>query len=47
MWTDVIRMGICEICGEEDVDLYSLNGYAQCKKCYDATILEIVESQRM
>jgi hypothetical protein len=37
----------CEICGKEVRQLYCLNGYYQCKKCYDATILEQVEAQRL
>jgi len=40
-------MGICEICGEEDVELYSLNGYAMCKVCYGDTQIEQVELERI
>lgn len=40
-------MGICEICGEDDVELYSLNGYAMCKFCHDDTQREQLESERI
>lgn len=39
-------MGTCEICGEEEIDLYSLGGYAMCKICYDNTLLGICLNNR-